>query len=280
MIWFVFALMVAVVLALLLVPLFRSPQSGPSRFAFDLTVYKDQLSELDRDLDRGVLTPDQAGAARVEIQRRVLTASEGARVAGMATPAAGQRLPMAVAITLMVPLLSFTLYRDLGSPELPDQPYAPRAARIQEMRQQLPNIKSMVDRLKAHLQDNPDDGRGWAMLGRSLRVLGEPDQARNAFERALPLLPTDAQVRQEYASLLIEDVPDGAPMPPRFMDVMRELLAIDANNPDALYYVGVAEAEAGHPDKARTLWTKLLTLLPADSAGRAEVTQQLQKLGR
>ncbi|HCW68414.1 MAG TPA: c-type cytochrome biogenesis protein CcmI, partial [Thalassospira lucentensis] len=42
----------------------------------DLAVYQDQLSEIDRDIDRGVLTTEQASAARIEVQRRILNADQ------------------------------------------------------------------------------------------------------------------------------------------------------------------------------------------------------------
>jgi cytochrome c-type biogenesis protein CcmH len=136
----------------------------------------------------------------------------------------------------------------------------------------------MVEGLSALLQDNPNDGQGWAMLGRSLRVLGQPDRAKSAFERALPLLPDNAQVRLEYASLLIEDLPAGSALPPKFVEIMKSVLAIDPNVPDALYFVGLSEAQAGRPEKAKELWTTLLNHLPPDSPDIAEIKRQIKAL--
>ena len=277
MIWIASALLTATVVALILVPLLRHRGAQPARAAYDLAVYRDQLAEIDRDLERGVLTGDQAESARIEVQRRLLTVADAAKAAA---PAAKPRRPVVVAlvVALAVPGLAFGLYALLGSPRLPDQPYAGRAAQIQAEKNQAAQFQGMVDRLAARLARHPEDGAGWAMLGRSLAVLGQADKASEAYEKALPLLPDNAQVRMEYAALLLDEQPDAAPFPPRFVAVMKEALAIDGENPRAIYFVGLAEAQAGHTAAARALLTKLLAKLPPDSPEHAEVADQLGHL--
>lgn len=44
---------------------------------------------------------------------------------------------------------------------------------------------------------------------------------------------------------------------------MRKVMAIDPANIDVLYYVGLAEQKAGHLDRARALWNKVLAAAPA-----------------
>ena len=65
-------------LAVLLVPLLLRRQRGESREAYNLAVYRDQLAEIERDLARGLLNPEQAEAARAEIGRRILALQTGA----------------------------------------------------------------------------------------------------------------------------------------------------------------------------------------------------------
>ncbi len=40
----------------------------------DIAVYKDQLTEVERDLARGILTEAEAEAVRIEVSRRLLEA--------------------------------------------------------------------------------------------------------------------------------------------------------------------------------------------------------------
>ncbi|MBX9633384.1 MAG: c-type cytochrome biogenesis protein CcmI, partial [Magnetospirillum sp.] len=63
-----------------------------------------------------------------------------------------------------------------------------------------------------------------------------------------------------------------------FVLLMREVLAVDAKNVDALYFLGVAEAQTGNNAKAKDLWTRLLVLLPEGSEDRAEVQKQVDGL--
>ena len=62
--------------ALVLVPLVLRHRRAPRRVEFDLAVYRDQLEELESDRARGLVGEDQTEAARLEIQRRMLTASK------------------------------------------------------------------------------------------------------------------------------------------------------------------------------------------------------------
>ncbi|MGE5515506.1 MAG: c-type cytochrome biogenesis protein CcmI [Bacteroidota bacterium] len=275
MIWFIFAVMAAATVALLLLPLLRHRPQALSRAAYDLTVYKDQLAEVEREVERGTLSADQAGAARTEIQRRILALGE----LGKGTAASAGTKTAAIAIvTAVVPLIGFGVYLVLGQPGLPDQPYSSRAGKIAEMQGQADMIKTMVAQLSARLEKDPNDGKGWAMLGRSLRVMGETDKSEAAYKKAVALLPGDTQVRLEYGAVLLAQVPQGGALPPEFVRLMREVVAVDPKNPDALYFTGLAEAQLGNSAKARDLWTRLLTLLPEGSEERGEIQQQLDGL--
>lgn len=274
MIWMIFAAMTVATVALLLAPLLRARPKAASRAEYDLTVYKDQLAELEREVERGSLNAAQAEAARTEIQRRILS------VGDQATEKARPRRLTAiiVMVVLVVPLVGFGVYIMLGQPWLPDQPYSARAGKINEMKDQAAAIQAMVDQLSARLEANPADGKGWAMLGRSLRVLGDSGKAETAYKKAAALLPGDTQIRLEYASLLLAEIPAGSMLPPDFVGLMREVLAIDANNVDALYFAGISEAQTGNTAKARDLWTRLLAQLPEGSPERGEIQKQIDEL--
>lgn len=275
MIWFIFAALAAATVALLLLPLLRARPQAVSRAAYDLTVYKDQLAEVERELERGTLTADQADAARTEIQRRILALGDVGK--GAAPSRSSAKLAGAL-IVVVVPLVGFGIYALLGQPAMPDQPYAARKGQIDQMQGQADMIKAMVAQLSARLEKEPNDGKGWAMLGRSLRVMGEADKSQAAYKKAVALLPGDVQVRMEYGAMLLAEVPQGAQLPPEFVRLMREVVAVDPKNPDALYFAGLAEAQNGNPAKARDLWTRLLVLLPEGSDERSEVQQQLEAL--
>ena len=61
--------------------------------------------------------------------------------------------------------------------------------------------------------------------------------------------------------------------------MLRKLLAKDANNALALFYLGLAEAEAGNKAEAARHWKKLLERLPPDAPIRELIQKRLAALG-
>lgn len=274
MIWLIFAALTVATLLVVLVPFLKSRSVVQSRAEYDLTVYRDQLAEIDTELERGTLSADQAEAARTEIQRRILALGA---IGGNSGASLGKPWKMAAAIAVTVPLLGFGTYVTLGHPFLPDQPYSARAEKIKEMQDQGELVRNMVASLTAKLEKNPNDGKGWAMLGRSLRVMGEKDKAMAALRKAVALLPADTDSRMELAGLLLQDIPQGAVLPPEFVGLMREVLAVDPNNIDALYFAGIAAMQMGDTTRAREMWTKVMVQLP-EGEDKTEIKKQIDEL--
>jgi cytochrome c-type biogenesis protein CcmH len=88
------------------------------------------------------------------------------------------------------------------------QSSTPDPARVREAQQALANapaedrqamINSMVERLAARLEQQPNDIDGWTRLGRSYMVLNEPAKARDAYAHAIKLRPDDPQLKAAYA---------------------------------------------------------------------------------
>lgn len=469
--WILFSAVTVGVLLLLVVPLLRRQTAAPARIAYDIVVYRDQLAEVERDLERGLLNEGQAEAARTEILRRMLAAEDAELEAPQPEYrlAGGRQLRLATALVILIglPVGSFGLYGMLGAPSLPGQPYAsrqadpdlkmtemagnlaaelktkpdadgfatlaetyfalrrygeaseafrqaiglglidaqmlaslgesltlqnngdvgpdartafqqaltldrqdPRArfylglgkaqlgrfaeavsiwrdlekdspgdapwlamlkehiaqyakqggfdpasikpvppapegtktaegpnphgdaapsgvvpsgdsaaaavlAQTPEERQQ--TIKSMVDALAAKMEQNPDDFDGWMRLARSYQTLGNLGKARQAAERAVKLKPKAVEPKLTLGEIQLAAAKSKR-LPADFIETMRAVLVLDPTNDQAMYYTGAAEAQDGHADKARQIWSKLLDILPQDSPYRAELVKQLAEL--
>ena len=93
------AILFLTVVAAVAVPLLRGARANRERRDYDRAVYRDQLQEVERDLARGTVTAGEAGAARLEIQRRLLAADSIQETA----PAGMARSPwLAVFVSLFV----------------------------------------------------------------------------------------------------------------------------------------------------------------------------------
>ncbi|UEM20945.1 c-type cytochrome biogenesis protein CcmI [Skermanella mucosa] len=139
-------------------------------------------------------------------------------------------------------------------------------------------IRSMVDGLAKRLQDNPNDADGWLRLGRAYRVLGERDKATEALASGVKAAPGRVDLLTAYADALIASGGDQDTPPAPAVAVLRDVLKIQPDNPQALYFVGLDAARAANTAEASQLWGRLLTQLRPGSPEHAEVQSLLERL--
>lgn len=122
----IFLLMLALAL-LLMLPLFLSLRTGRQlrdRRETALTIHRAQLDELAKDLrDSRIDTQEYAGA-RLEIERRVLSAD------GLTESRQdGNARNLLVAAMFLIPVMAFLLYLPGSTPEIPSEPHGQWVAR-------------------------------------------------------------------------------------------------------------------------------------------------------
>ncbi|MEQ8177049.1 MAG: c-type cytochrome biogenesis protein CcmI [Amphiplicatus sp.] len=140
-------------------------------------------------------------------------------------------------------------------------------------------IAGMVEKLAARLEDNPDDLQGWTMLARSYASLGENAKSIGAFEKAIALSPDDLELRISHAqALLARGEAQGAPIDAETKTALDEVLKRNAEQPFALFFLGVAARQADDAAGAKTYWGKLLAQLPPDSDEAARVKAMMEAL--
>lgn len=141
-------------------------------------------------------------------------------------------------------------------------------------------IRGMVDRLAARLADQPDDLAGWQRLAQARAVLGETEAAIAAHRQAVRLAPQSVDVLLGLARALFPPSAEtGGPVPAEVTDLMRRVLALDPNQPEALWFVGLDAAQRGDKDAARAHWRRLLALLPDNAPPRAQLQREIERLG-
>jgi cytochrome c-type biogenesis protein CcmH len=161
---------------------------------------------------------------------------------------------------------------------LPPPAPAPLAGMTAE--QQMAMITQMVDRLAATMEQNPNDLAGWLRLAQSYRVLERWDDARNAVGKAAALAPDDVGVLTEQAGIWLSATPANDPFPPEARVILERVLVLDPDNLEAMYFLGMAAAEAGETDVAAGHWGKLLTRLDPGTQAHAEVKARLDGLAQ
>ncbi|WP_112873819.1 c-type cytochrome biogenesis protein CcmI [Paracoccus endophyticus] len=296
MFWVMAAAMTVLVAVALLLPFLRGGRVAEPAAAFDLRVYRDQLREVDRDLSRGVLTPDEADRLRTEIGRKVLEADRALAAQSPRTVTAGRG---AVAIALLAVLLggAGALYAWLGAPRLPDAPLTVRVAAAEaryngrptqaEAERTAPPISvatpdpayvELIDKLREAVARNPGDPQGLALLAEHELRLGNLVAARTAQSQLVESLGDRAGAldHARLAALMVEAA--GGLVTPEAEAALDRALALDPQNGQALYMRGLMLAQTDRPDLAFPIWRGLLERGPEDAPWIAPIRQVIPDL--
>lgn len=270
--WIAAGLLTALVLALISRPLLRQRQANhASRKALNTAIYRDQMAELERDLASGALSAADHATARDELERRILEdlADDGAEA--VAEP---RRLPRtAIALGLALPATAVLLYLVLGTPAAlnpaalqADSGAAPTQAEVEKM----------VATLAAKLEKEPDNPKGWVMLGRSYKVMGRLDEAAHAFEKAGPVMETEPELMLEMAELSAAQ--NEGKVEGKGLELLKRVLADQPDNPQALVLAGTdAYFRKNYADAAR-YWEKVLAQVPPDSEDARNLSAGIEKV--
>jgi cytochrome c-type biogenesis protein CcmH len=298
MVWAVAALM-ALVVVIAILRAFFAVQMGAKASELDVQVYKDQLTSLSSDLDRGVVSEGEADAARLEISRRILAADKRAQDEDVANDLRISK-PLLALIALVLFAGSMGLYGLVGSPRIPDQPLAARLeeariARAQRPNQveaevQIPAEKSpegipedyleLVTKLRDTMKEQPNDVEGWKLLAMHEARIGNIRAAWRAKDRVITLLgdKTKASDYTDLAEYMI--VATNGYVSTDAEETLSKSLRMDAKSPRTRYYSGLALAQNGRPDIAYRMWAGLLDEGPEDAPWIGAIRGQIGSVAR
>ncbi|MBY5317378.1 c-type cytochrome biogenesis protein CcmI [Rhizobium leguminosarum] len=253
--WILVAALTAALAVILLYPLLRGAKAADNIRAGEAAVYRDQLRELDRDLNGGLITPEEADYARAEIGRRLIAVSAD-EPAETPKPARHHRFTEAF-VLLVLPVLGLCLYLTTGRPDLPSQPLE---ARLENPGN---DVAVLITKAERHLAEKPDDGKGWDVLApiyfRTMRV----NDAQVAYRNAIRLLGP-SPVRLDGLAETLMAVSDGV-VTEEARQVLEQSLTLEPDNPRARFYIALSMEQAGRPDEARQAFEALAKQSPADA---------------
>ena len=253
--------------------LLRALRMGPADDAAPhLTVYRDQLAEVDRDLARDVISSDEAARLRTEVSRRLLDASKIA-------PEAAQKFGNAVTPKLAIFAAisgAIALYFTLGVPDYPDLPLHKRldmaaaayenrpaqaeaeAAMPAQLPQQIdPALLDLITQLRAVVAQRPDDIQGLILLARNESALGNYSAAAQAYRQLIAAKGGRGSLDDHLAAAQTMIAATGGMVSAEAEAQLTVVLELDPENGLARYFLGLMFAQTGRPDRAFTLWEPL-----------------------
>ncbi len=263
--WLILGVMTLLSVAVLLRPLLRGTKAMPSREAYDLEVYRDQLAEVGREEARGILTPADARAAEREIARRLIAvAPEDRPAASAAASEPGRAVPRwtVLGLAIAMPLMALGLYFVVGNPGAPGVPFASRSQAVQSG--DMPEIDVALPRLEARLKAKPDDLEGWLLLGRSYGSLGRYADAIDAYSHALTLSNSRPDVVAGYAESKVLQA--GGVVNAETRKLFEDVRAKDPGSVPARYYLGLVKVQDGDAEGGLRDWLAIQAGAPPDAA--------------
>ena len=291
---YVAVVMMAVVMVVLAVALWRGSQQGARLAASqadainhpaqaNAAVYRDQMADLDREFVMGNLNYEELKAARDELSQRLL-ADVGAE--GLTDAAASQvtNAPTASAAVLwrkpwlsiallvfVVPVSSMLMYSVLGEPAALD-PMALKQGVDASAEVTPEKLTEMATALTRRLQDEPNSMEGWVMLGRVQRARGHFEESAEAYAKALAL-SRDDNLTIERAEVLAQK--NGGSFAGEPWSIIQRVLTADPHHLNALFLAGSASYAEMNFNTALRYWERAREVVPADSPDAPELDRAI-----
>jgi cytochrome c-type biogenesis protein CcmH len=266
--WIILCLMTVAAAIVVVVPILRARGNAQPANAREIAVYADQLDEVRRDLQRGLIGETELVAARTEIGRRILRADQAGKAAFRAD--GRSRLFGAILVCLVIPAVSIGLYVDLGSPSLPDQPLAERkTAPIENL-----SPDELVARLDQQLAANPNDVRGWDIAGPIYMRMGRFADAVNAFQTAIRLGGPDLRRESGLGEALTSSAQGVVTSEARAAFEAAAKLAPESPMPKM--YLALALSQDGRLQESADAWKRIIASAPGNEPWAQAARRELQ----
>jgi len=137
-------------------------------------------------------------------------------------------------------------------------------------------VKYMVERLEQKLRKNEIDFNGWVKAANAYRVLGEVSKEEASLRKAAQLAPKNVEILLRYGRILRRV--SGNKQTEKSVALMRQVLAVDPENLEALFLLGRAEASAGRINIGKALMMRAIRKLPQDTKEYNALKKQVEAI--
>ena len=140
----------------------------------------------------------------------------------------------------------------------------PRA--LDRTAQQTPKtLGDAIAQLEAELQRDPRQAEGWRLLGQAYQREGRAAQSRDAYAKAVALLPDNPDLLSEAAQSRALAHPQRV-FDAQAVDLLKRAIATEPAHQRARWFLGIAQRQAGDNAAAAATWEPLLALVDAATA--------------
>lgn len=272
--WIVIAALLVLASLALILPLWRGEgRQSISRSALNKQLYRQRLLEIGEEREQGILAEESESL--VELQRSLLD-----DIPDVEQSARGGKSLIWIPGVLVLVAVSLGLYYQLGAwqevsrwqdassrlGELSNRILVERDSEVTEQ-----DLLDFTLGLRTRLKEEPNDYRGWLLLGRLTLDGNDPEMAREALERAYSLAPQKAMVAVPYAQALMMTGEEA-----RADQLLQAAIAQDPANIEARSVHAFMALQKEDFQTALVRWRAMLPLLEKGSTRHAMVERSIE----
>ncbi|QYK01593.1 c-type cytochrome biogenesis protein CcmI [Shewanella psychrotolerans] len=256
--WIFIALFVLVSLVLIWFPHFRQQkmlqaEEAGVRKQTNLELFNNRLATLEKELEDELLDQVEFDSLKKELEISLLQDMKQGEDESLVNQVKPKGLLWPVLMSAVVLSLSGYLYSDLGAyanldKAVPDNPHAGMdASQIMAQR---------IEMMEAQLKAEPDNSQLLFSLGHTYISANRYDDAVKAFDKAMELVGTHAELLGPKATALYYKA--NQRMTPQVQAIVDQALALDPEDPSTLLLVGMDAFFNASYDKSIVAWQTIL----------------------
>ncbi|MEH6455693.1 MAG: c-type cytochrome biogenesis protein CcmI [Cocleimonas sp.] len=266
MFWIISAILIIIALAFILPALFKNDEVLDATREQNISIAKEQLAELELRFEQDDIDQENYQATRDELELSLFNdLKESDPVLIGSTDNNSFKNISTWIILLLIPLITIPVYLNLGNLDFTKQ-FDPKMVAQEAAQASMPlkpdgtpDIEKITNNLKAEMESNPTDPRGWYMLGRSYMLLERFSKAAESFDKSLALRPDLAETMLSLADAL--SMNNNGQLIGRPRKLVNKALSIEPQNTTALWLSGMAASQEGEYLEAISRWQKVLLSL-------------------
>jgi cytochrome c-type biogenesis protein CcmH len=253
--WIITIIMVAAGL-LLVLPALLGKKSSPSagNREQNISIAQERMAELKNELEAGTLSQETYQQTLEELEKSLLIDVEETE-GEIDKPSGSPARKVFIGLVLSVPIVSFGLYQQLGSPQylnVAGPGTHPASTATAPQAGELPSMEEMITGLKKKTTDNPDDPDAWYLLGRLYAATEQFAESVKAYEKLVAVSD-----RQPTALVVLADslaMTQGGDLSGRPLSLVMEALEKEPTHTTALWMAGQAAADQKQYLQAIDYW--------------------------
>ena len=270
--WIICALLLVIAVLFVVLPLWRTTvkENQVLRDAANLEIFRDQIAEMDADLDNGLLTPELHEQGKRELQARLLeevNSTDSAAGAMVKNP----HKAFSIVLAVLLPLAAIGLYWKIGNWNA----FQPQTGQTTGGGLGAVRSEAALKELEDKVAQNPQDVNSLRVLASSYAEMERFAEAAQTYNKLTKIVTQDAQVWADFADALA--MANGQNLAGHPTLLINTALVLDPNNLKALALGGSAAMGRGDFQAAIKYWEHLLSLLPKDSEDTKMIEDGLQQ---